>query len=284
MPRSLFAFAILVSGCTATQGAAPELSVATTPPSLEAMWITEGFANPEGVAVGVDGNYYISNISGAGRDKDGVGWISRLAPSGDVLVTKWAEGFDAPKGMAVLDGKLYVADIDRIHVLSTETGDRLDVIDAPGATFLNDATTWNGAVYVSDSGGAHIYKIVSGDAEVWLEDPVLEGINGLLGDADRLLVSTMDEGALLEISSAGDVTTLAIGMFKADGIGIAPDGTYLVSSWPGQIFHVDATGSVTELLTTEVAEIYQNDLTVIGDMVIVPNWQPGTVTAWRIVP
>jgi len=35
--------------------------------------------------------------------------------------------------------------------------------------------------------------------------------------------------------------------------------------------------------TGDAAPITQNDLTVFGDVVIVPNLRNGTVTAWKVV-
>lgn len=42
--------------------------------------------------------------------------------------------------------------------------------------------------------------------------------------------------------------------------------------------------SAPEGVAREGDTIHQNDLTRIGDLIVVPNWQPGTVTASRIVP
>ena len=85
-----------------------------------------------------------------------------------------------------------------------------------------------------------------------------------------------------ETRGARDLTEIATGMENADGIAVLDDGSYLVSSWPGQIWYVTASGEITELHDTQEDTIYQNDLTRVGDMIIVPNWQPGTVTAWRL--
>lgn len=72
-------------------------------------------------------------------------------------------------------------------------------------------------------------------------------------------------------------------MSDADGIAAVDDGSYVVSSWPGHIWHVSPEGTVTSLLDTEAETIYQNDLTGVDDLIIVPNWKPGTVTAWRLI-
>lgn len=253
-----------------------------TAPTLEQIWVATGFSAPEGVAPAPGGGYFISNVAGEGAAKDGEGWISILSEDGDIATERFIEGLDAPKGMAVLNGLLFVADIDRVRVYNAETGAAAGDIAIEGAQFLNDATTWQGAVFVSDSAGARIHRIADGAATVWLEDERLGGINGLLGQAEGLLISTMGSGSLFSADSNKALTEIANGMSNADGIGVVPGGGWLVSSWPGEIHYVSQEGAVTQLLDTQEDEILQNDLTMFGDTVIVPNWRPGTVTAWRI--
>jgi hypothetical protein len=254
------------------------------PVSLEVRWVSEGFSAPEGVAAAPQGGYFISNVAGEGRAIDGVGWISLIEADGTVTEARWAEGLDAPKGMAVHDGVLYVADVTQVRRFDIATRNALAPLPAAGAGFLNDMTVWNGEVLVSDSAGARIYRLSDGEFSEWVADGTrLAGINGLLADGERLLVSTMESGSLLALDGGGGGwQEIASGMKNADGIGRLPDG-YLVSSWPGQIHYVSETGDRWTLLDTREAEVLQNDLSVFGDLVIVPNWKPGTVTAWKVV-
>lgn len=277
---AVLAFAAACSGPNATD---PNGEAASTTPNLEKAWIAEGFTAPEGVAAAPQGGYFISNVAGNPADKDGEGWVSILSEDGALVTEKFAEGLDAPKGMAVHNSVLYVNDVDQVRMFSAKTGEPTGTIAIDGARFLNDATVWNGAVYVSDSGGASIHKLDGETATVWLEDERLDGVNGLLGEGDALYISTMTSGSLLSADAEGNLTEIANGMENADGIGLVPGGGWLVSSWPGAIYYVSPQGETTELLDTREAEILQNDLTVFGDTVIVPNWNPGTVTAWKIV-
>jgi hypothetical protein len=73
-------------------------------------------------------------------------------------------------------------------------------------------------------------------------------------------------------------------MRNADGLARLDDGRFLVSSWPGKVWQVDTDGTARPLLDTEADGILQNDLTRIDDLIIIPNWKPGTVTAWRVGP
>ena len=231
------------------------------------------------MAAAPDGGYFISNVVGEGSEKDGDGYIAHLSPDGVITKRYWAAKLDAPKGMAVLDGALYATDIDNVVMFGVADGKRLGKVRIEGAKFLNDATVWDGAIYVSDSGDAAIYRISDGAAELWLQDERLAGVNGLLGEGDRMLVSTMTTGSLFSVTAEGVLTEIATGMENADGIGLVPGGGYLVSSWPGQIHYVGEDGVVTTLVD---GEVMQNDLTVIGDTVIVPNWGQNTVTVWKV--
>lgn len=254
------------------------------PPALERLWLAKGFSSPEGVAPAPDGAYFISNVGG--EDIDGDGYVSKLGPDGTVTAARFIDGLDGPKGMAVSNGVLYVTDIVRVRTFDAATGAAGAVTEIPGARFLNDATVWRGEIYVSDSGTGRIWRLSSEGPVIWREDDELSGVNGLLGVDERMLVSTMSSGSLFEATAEGGWTMIASGMIDADGIGIVPEasgGGYLVSSWPGEVHHVAPDGKVTSVLNTRDAGILQNDLTTFGDTVIIPNWEPGTVTAWKIV-
>lgn len=254
-------------------------------PSLDEAWRTEGFCNPEGVAEAPDGAVFISNVCGEGDARDGNGFISRVSMSGEILDLKFIEGLDEPKGMALHDGYLYVSDIDVVRIFDAETGEALDGAPIEDARFLNDATVWQDNVFVSDSGTGRVWRFTGTSIDLWREGEELRGVNGLLGVGDKMFVSTMTSGSLFEATASGGWRTIATGMENADGIGVIrkkSGGGFLVSSWPGKIHHVSKKGVVTTVLDTTAEKIYQNDLTNVGDLIIVPNWEPGTVTAWRL--
>lgn len=278
---ALIAAAFLTACNTASDIAEPTEPDAGAP-LLEQVWLTSGFSSPEGVAVYND-TLLISNAVGEGAEKDGEGWISRVAMDGTMLEEKWVEGLNAPKGMAVSGNILFVADIDSYHTIDADTGRILNTFSVLGGKFLNDVTVWNTGVFASDSQSASIHQLDENGSKLWLQDDRMDGINGLLGDGENLLISTMDEGLLLSTDNGNDLTEIARGMTHADGIAVLGNGEYLVSSWRGRIWHVAGDGTVTALLDTEADGILQNDLTGVGDLIIVPNWQPGTVTAWRLV-
>lgn len=93
----------------------------------------------------------------------------------------------------------------------------------------------------------------------------------------------MREGHLIKYRGDGEYDILASGMANADGVGRIKGDGYLVSSWSGQIHYVSPEGEVQMLLDLQDQGIFQNDLNIHDDIVFVPNWVPGTITAWRII-
>ncbi|MBP8953550.1 MAG: hypothetical protein KBI47_14245, partial [Armatimonadetes bacterium] len=86
----------------------------------------KGMMVPESVCHDPDTGYaYVSNIVGPGWENDNVGFISRLNADGSIETLKWRERtkdtpLGAPKGMCVLNGFLYCADIDQVQVFSLD--------------------------------------------------------------------------------------------------------------------------------------------------------------------
>jgi hypothetical protein len=275
------AFSVAAGAAWAEKPAAA--SPKKTTPALEQVWRFEGLDAPESIALSADGTFlYVSNVAGEGDAKDGNGFVSRVSLDGRMLQPRWAEGLDAPKGLALKGDRLFAADIDQIVELDAASGRVVARHAAPGAKFLNYAAVApDGTVLVSDSGAKRIYALGGQGAAVWLEHPLLEDINGLLPEPERLVVTTM-KGRLLVVDwRSKQIEELASGLGNADGAVRLAGGDYVVGEWPGRLFRVKADGSHEVLLDTREAETYQNDFLVVGDLLIVPNWKPGSLTAWR---
>jgi len=120
----------------------------------------EGLATPESVLYdAANDRYLVSNINGSPTGVDNNGYIAELSPDGKVIQGKFISGgvknvkLDAPKGMGISKGTLYVADITVVRKFDAKTGAVQGEIRFPKATFLNDiAVSSDDKVYVSDSG------------------------------------------------------------------------------------------------------------------------------------
>ena len=117
---------------------APSPAAATTAPAPEAKPEPKGptpavrytgLSTPESVLYDEAADrYLVSNINGSPGDADGNGFISVLSHDGQVTNAKWIAGgtnkvkLDAPKGMAIAQGVLYVADLTNVRKFDLKTG------------------------------------------------------------------------------------------------------------------------------------------------------------------
>lgn len=225
-----------------------------------------GFSTPESVLHDPAADVYlVSNINGNPLDKDGNGFISRVTPAGQIAELKWIDGeaegttLNAPKGMAILDGVLYVSDIDCVRGFDQETGAPAAEICVEGATFLNDiAVGPNGELFVSDSGmraGADGFES-SGSAAIHRmspdgrQAPIIVGDqlgvpNGLAVGPRGLFMVSFGSGQIFQVGVDGSLTPVTgESERQLDGIEFLPDGGFLFSSWGDQgVFKVGTDGS-----------------------------------------
>lgn len=237
---------------------------AAAEPAAYRQWESEAqFRSPESVLYDASqGRLYVSNLDGAPTDKDGQGFISLLGTDGRIRQLKWATGLDAPKGMARLGKRLFVADIDQLVEIDVGDGSVRRRYPAADAKFLNDVTAdAAGHVYVSDMATSRIYRLADGQLSVWLDSPRLAGPNGLRVVGDTLYVaswgvmepdfSTKVPGHVLAVSLA-DKTISDFGSDRPignlDGLESFGDGSFLATDWmAGGLMRVAADGQVTVL-------------------------------------
>lgn len=255
--------------------------------SLEKKWETPAELKvPESVLYDKANNVlYAANIDGQPAGKDGKGSIGKVSLDGKVLKAEWVTGLDAPKGMGLHKGLLYVADLTKVAVIDVKSGKIVRSIEAPGAGMLNDITVdAQGVVYVSDSGKPKVYRIVNNKAQVWLEGPELQKPNGLLAHQDKLYMVDMGSGIFYEVNKKTKaLRKIAEGLAGSDGI--VPYGKdFILTTWAGEVNLVTAQGKVEKLLDTKAQKINAADLTYIPEknLVLIPTFFVNTVTAYSI--
>lgn len=283
--RVLVGLAIALAACSEPAPTEAGDAADASTPALTTAWEASGLSNPESVALSADETFlYVSNVNGDGVAKDGNGFISRISREGEILALEWARGLDAPKGLMQGGDAIYVTDIDQLVVLDAETGEVRRRVPAEGARFLNDlAFAPDGQVLMTDSGTARIYAVRSDTAEIWLEHELLSAANGLLPEANRLLVTTM-QGRLLAIDyETRQISVLGEGLGEGDGIAAIGADRYLVSSWPGEMFVVNAAdGAHERILDTREDGRLLNNFLLVGDTLYQPHFEPGTLSAYTL--
>ena len=250
--------------------------------SISQVWSTDTtLATPESV-LPIGKELYVSLIDGAGWDADGKGGIGILNKKGKILNDKWVTGLNAPKGMALVSGVLYVADITEIVSVDFKTGNILKKHKIDGAIALNDITAdEKGTVYVSDSRAGKVLTYKNGEAKVLLEN--LKDVNGLKWHNNKLYITA--NNAFLEYTPETK-TQREICKLENGGDGVEPykDG-FFVTSWLGYLYHVDANGNRKTLRETHQTNKFKTadiGLDQKKGILYIPTFFGNTVEAWKI--
>ncbi|MEK7705174.1 MAG: SMP-30/gluconolactonase/LRE family protein [Myxococcota bacterium] len=262
---------VVAFGCskketTETQ-AAPEVQA---PQAVALALAGIGLATPESILYDAQADQYVvSNVNGSPLAVDDNGFLSRIAPDGNVIAPKWVDGasaavtLNAPKGMTLVGDTLYVADISAVRLFDRQSGAPKGSIDIAGATFLNDvASAPDGTVYVSDTGmkagpqgfvpaeNDAIYQIrADGSYEAIAQGEALGHPNGLAWRGDGLVVVTFGTGEVYTLTGGVRAALAKPQSGSLDGVVALANGRLLVSSWEGKCVYVlDAAGQYTRVV------------------------------------
>jgi len=254
-----------------------------------------GFNHVESVAV--DGRYiYAADI---GKElnpsaKDGDGKIYKLDLKGNIVdATFVKETLNAPKGLAIDKGVLYINDIDRLLAIDIKTGSKLYEIDFSKETsFLNDIAVWDKTtLYVSATDKSKLFKVNLMDksySEI-KTDKTIAGINGLhcAKKASRVYVNgfgsdNKPNGVIGYINLKNNQFTQVTKMEGYyDGIFVDDDILYF-SNWvafekKGVVFSMQlSSGKITVVKTLE-PNSGPADFTIFNDQLLIPGMMDGTL-------
>ncbi len=228
----------------------------------------EGFSHPESVVFNDEKNeYYVSNMA---DQEDGDGFISRVSAEGEIVELKWIDGLKDPKGLLIIDDKVYVTNNTELIEISINDSEITRRMEVEGAKSLNDITVDAvGNIFISDSGKSAIYLMPGdnpnmmipedkkGEIIEYLNTTRLEYVNGLYAQEDYLYVSAWGEnqdGNFMRV----DMDTRKIEKISKEGIGnldgVQPvgDDAFYISDWAtGKIYLVKKDGEMKEVLASE---------------------------------
>lgn len=272
-------------GFSVLLGSLVVISTANAQPSLEKIWLTEGLSVPESALVYRNGKtnvLLVSQIDGDPSAMDGKGGIAKVNLNGEVENLNWVTGLNAPKGMAIFDGKLYVADINELVIINIKSAEVETKVAVPGAQFLNDvAVDLKGTVYISDTRTHKVHRYENGVLDDYLVK--VENANGLKAITSNLIVGA---GAhLYLVDKSKNRLEIATGFAQAiDGVESINKGDFLVSCWPGLIYYVHLDGKVDLLLDSQKEGINTADIGFDSttQTLYVPNFSKNSLTAYKV--
>jgi len=242
-----------------------------------------GLKSPESVVQDKEGIIYITEIGEFGKDGDGQ--VSQVDKKGNVKV--FAKGMDDPKGITLLNGKLYVA--DKLRVLEVNADGTWQVYGAQMAfpstpVFLNDIVADKlGNLYVSDSGnlkeGGQIFKIAKNGVISMVVDsqnPDIKAPNGLWFEGrDNLLSVDFETGILYRVNlNDGKTTKIAEGFGGGDGIVKTKTGKLYISDWKNGIIN-QLSGGKARILSSGFSNPADIALSQNGKYLLVPIMKTG---------
>lgn len=172
--------------------------------------------------------YFISSVNGEPDARDNNGFITKLDSNGKIIHRKFIQGgvgdttLHAPKGMALADHVLYVADLEMLRGFDARTGKPVVAIPmlpantspsgAPSAHLSDVASDGKGILYCSDQLNNTIYRVdlASQRPTILVSDKMLAGPSGIAvhPKTGQIMVVSWDKGKIFEISPDGGVTEI----------------------------------------------------------------------------
>ncbi len=230
--------------------------------------MAEGLNGPEAVRYDPDLDvYFVSNFNGESSG-DANGFVSKMSPDGELLVTEFMTGtaahpFHGGRGMYISEAGLWVVDSGGVHLFDRSSGEQLDFVDFSKFElgFLNDIVRGkDGALYVTDTGQASLYKIVGREANFVAKVPM--NPNGITSDPEsgQLLLAPWSNSEEIIAWNIDDEKFSSFGKLKGGGNfdGIEVVGNKVITASQGDTslhFMVDGIDSVAIQLPGRPADI-----------------------------
>ena len=247
----------------------------------------------------------VSNINGTPFEADDNGFISKVTPDGKIAELKWIDGaaekvtLNAPKGMAISSGTLYVADVNVVRKFDAVTGAPKGEVKVKGATFLNDVVAHGGVVYVSDSGlkaGEEGFEPSGTDAVYAIDSKdkitkILSGDelgrpNGLAVVGDELYMVGFGNKELSRIDPAGKKREVVAELPHGanDGLVATRDGRLVVSSWECQCLVAGPPSGPFEVVARDLKSPADIGWDSKRERAIVPHFEESALSFVPLVP
>jgi DNA-binding beta-propeller fold protein YncE len=205
-----------------------------------------GFRFAESISYDAVRDLYVAVNAGMPQEMNpNDGYVALINPDGTAHTLKWIgvnrKGLtlNHPLGSDIMNGLLYVADIDTVRWFDMTTGHPKGSVKVEGATRFNDIeVAEDGTIYATQTGDKNsgtwrLYKITpDGKSSILVEGSPLMQPNGVAFDPKgNVVVVNIGSKDVLTFSPDGKLLGTEESIDAGnDGLAILPDGTKYVSS------------------------------------------------------
>ncbi|MFZ6012317.1 MAG: ATP/GTP-binding protein, partial [Bacteroidota bacterium] len=146
-------------------------------------------------------------------------------------------------------------------VIDVNTGKVTKTYEIEGAEFLNDITVdEKGNVYISDSATGKIHRLSGNKVGMYFQSPDFKRVNGLLALKNSLYIADAGNGINYKLSIEKELTKFTETAPGADGVVQVEENLFIVSSWGGEVYYVDASAKAQKLLDTKEQKLNSADV------------------------
>ena len=164
------------------------LSAMPDPVTADIVWISqEGFCEPETILPLPDDTLLVSNV--CGFSKTGTGFLTLLDMQGQILKLRVVDGLDAPLGMALRDGQIYVVDNNAIAVFAWPEFELQKTLSLTTKVANDVAVHADGTLFVTDTAAGNVVKVaLDGATSLLGSEQQFPGANGIEIRENQLFV------------------------------------------------------------------------------------------------
>lgn len=239
------------------------------------------FKNPSSVALDKENDVvYVSNVVSSQTDKDSLGYLCKASIYGEIIDTLNLK-CNSPRGMAVSNGFLYVADIDKLLKYSISGDSLTRIFGVRKAMLLKDVTVDNtGNIYVTDFLDSKIYRLSNDSLTLFCADSVCANPGGICMDGTSLIVGA--KNSIVKVDETGAAKLYKKLSFSPEGIMADGKGNYIVSDFKGGIYAISPESS--ETLVKKRANINCADFEYIPEqsLLIVPTYYDNSLEVYEL--